>query len=277
RQVSLRQAQANLAANQANLVKARQDYERLKPLVEQDAASKQDLDAAIANLRAAEAAVNANQANVEQTGLSTQTQIQAQEGKVQALRGALRNANLNLDYGTIRAPISGLIGDSLIPVGGLVTPGAAQPLATIVPLDPIWVRFNISEATYLDYKRRAGGKGANLSRRLILADNPLYPHPGRIENTNNQVDVRTGTLEVEARFPNPQHTLLPGQFGRARVQVETRKQALLIPQRAIQQLQSLQTVYTVSADNKVESRVVTTGPHAGDQVIVEQGLKPADR
>src|SRR4051794_15734783 len=136
RQVSLRQAEANLAAAQSNLVKAQQDYERLKPLVEQDAAAKQDLDAATAALRSAEASVRANQATVEQSRLSTETQVQSTQGKVGAQRGALSTAQLNLQYGTIVAPIAGLIGDTLVPVGGLVTPNAAQPLTTIVPLDP---------------------------------------------------------------------------------------------------------------------------------------------
>src|SRR5450759_174256 len=122
RQVSLRQAEANLAAAQSNLVKAQQDYERLKPLVEQDAAARQDLDAAVAALRSAEASVRANQANVEQTRLSTDTHVQSTQGKVAAQRGAVETANLNLEYGTIRAPIGGLIGDTLVPVGGLVNP-----------------------------------------------------------------------------------------------------------------------------------------------------------
>ena len=128
KQVSLLQAEANLAAAQAALVKTQQDYDRLKPLVEQDAAAKQDLDAATAALAAAQASVRANQANVEQARLSTSTQVLAQEGKVNSQRGSLQTAELNLQYGTIKAPISGIIGDTLVPVGGLVTPNAAQPL-----------------------------------------------------------------------------------------------------------------------------------------------------
>lgn len=157
RQVSLRQAEANLAASQSNLVKAQQDHERLKPLVEQDAAAKQDLDAAVAALHSAEASVRANQANVEQARLMTETQVQSTEGKVQAQRGALETASLNVQYGTIRAPISGLIGDTLVPVGGLVNPNAAQPLTNVVPLDPIWVRFKVSEAQYLSFVGKKGG------------------------------------------------------------------------------------------------------------------------
>ncbi len=124
KQVALLQAEANLAVSQANLVKAQQDYDRLTPLVEQEAAAKQELDAAVAALRSGEATVKASQANVDQTRLSTETQIASTQGRVEANRAALRTANLNLEYATIRAPISGLVGDTLLPVGGLVTANA---------------------------------------------------------------------------------------------------------------------------------------------------------
>jgi membrane fusion protein (multidrug efflux system) len=275
RQVSLRQAEANLAAAQSNLVKAQQDYDRLKPLVEQDAAAKQDLDAAAAALRNAEASVRANQATVEQTRLTTETQVQSTEGKAGAQRGALSTAQLNLQYGTITAPISGLIGDTLTPVGGLVTPNSAQPLTTIVPLDPIWVRFKMSEAQVLELRRNPAKNGPALE--LILADNSRFPHTGKIANTLNQVDPRTGTLEVQAEFPNPEHRLLPGQFVRVRYIAEHRTGVILIPQRAVQQNQSVQTVYTLGAGNVVEARVVKTGPRVGESWLIEQGLKPGDR
>jgi membrane fusion protein (multidrug efflux system) len=276
-QLSLSQAEANLAAAQANLTKAQQDYERVKPLVEQDAAPKQDLDTATAALRAAEASVRANQANVDTTRVSTKTQIQSTEGKVDALRGALRNANLNLDYGTIRAPISGLIGDTLVPVGGLVTPASSQALTTIVPLDPIWVRFQISESQYLAFRRRLRDRTRDSRLELVLADDSLFPSRGQIENTQNQVDSKTGTLELQCRFPNPQRTLLPGQFGRVRFQIDERKNAILVPQRAVQQVQSVQTVYTVGPDNKVQARAIVTTERTGDNWIVSQGLQPGDR
>jgi len=275
KQVSLRQAEANLAAAQATLVKAKQDYERLKPLVEQDAAAKQDLDAAVAALAAAEASVRANQANVEQTRLTTDTQVQSAEGKVLAQHGAVDNAELNLQYGTIKAPVDGLISDTQVSVGGLVTPGASQPLATIVPLNPIWVRFKVSEAQYLALRGRPGAQSPNL--QLILADNSRFPSPGRVTNALNQVDPKTGTLELQAEFPNPQHKLLPGQFGRVRYVAEHRTGAILVPQRAVQQNQSLQLVYVVGPGNKVESRPVKTGARVGESWLIEDGLKPGDR
>jgi membrane fusion protein (multidrug efflux system) len=111
----------------------------------------------------------------------------------------------------------------------------------------------------------------------VLADKSEFPHLGRIENALNQVDPKTGTLELQASFPNPQHTVLPGQFGRVRVQVDERKGALSIPQKAVQQLQSMQTVYTVGTDNVVAMRAVTTGDRVGTSWIIEQGLKPGDR
>jgi membrane fusion protein, multidrug efflux system len=275
KQVALLQAEANLAAAQANLLKAQQDNDRLAPLVKEDAAAQQELDTAVAALHAGEATVRASQANVDQTRLSTQTQISSTGGKMDAQRGALRTAALNLEYATIRAPIGGLIGDTLVPVGGLVTANAAQPLTTIVPLDPIWVRFKVTESQYLSFKKNPTLLQSALA--LILADNSEFPQKGRIQNTLNQVDAKTGTLELQASFPNPQHTLLPGQFGKVRVETQLRRNVILVPQRAIQQLQSEQTVMTVGSGNVVELRAITTAERVGENWIVEQGLKPGDR
>jgi membrane fusion protein (multidrug efflux system) len=274
RQVALLQAEANLGSAEATLVKSQQDYERLKPLVEQDAAAKQDLDAATASLRAAEANVRANKANVEQNRLSTSTQIQSTEGKLQAQRGALETAQLNLGYGTITAPISGVIGDTQVPVGGIVNANSAQPLTVIVPLDPMWVRIQMSESQYLAYGRRKAGQDG---LELILADNSTFAHRGQLDSVLNQVDPRTGTLEVQARFPNPEGRLLPGQFGRVRLRTDERKDAILVPQRAVQQVQSMQTVFTVGAGNKVEAHAVKTQERVGEDWIIEQGLKPGDK
>jgi membrane fusion protein (multidrug efflux system) len=199
------------------------------------------------------------------------------QAKVEALEAALNAAELNLRYGTIVAPISGRIGDTLIPVGGLVTPTSAQPLTTIVPLDPIWVRFKVTESDYLAWKRQGGLPAAALPLTLILADTSEFAFIGHIENSLNQVDPKTATLELQARFPNPRHDILPGQFGRVRVQVAERKKAILIPQKAIQQLQSVMTVFTVGPDDKVEVRPVTTGERVGDSWVIERGLQAGDR
>ncbi len=276
-QVSLLLAEANLASAQANLEKARQDYERVKPLAEQDAASRQDLDAATAALSSNQANVRALQAAVDQARLQTSTQIKSTEGKVEALRGTLATAKLNLEYGTIVAPISGLVGDTLVPVGGLANPTATQPLTTIVPLDPIWLRFQVSEDQYLAMK---AGRTVSVKNTppitLVLADNSVFPNKGKIENTTNQVDPKTGTLEMQARFPNPQHLVLPGQFGRVQVETQVRHNVVLVPQRAVLQVQNLRSVFTVEPGDKIAVRPVTTGQRIGENWIVESGLKPGD-
>jgi membrane fusion protein (multidrug efflux system) len=278
RQVALIQAEADLAQAEANLLKAKQDVKRLEPLVEQDAAPKQSLDDALAALQANEANVNARKANVEQAGLSTSTQIESVKAQVEANRALLQTAELNLEYASIRAPISGRIGDSRIQVGGLVTRTAPEPLTTIVPLDPIWVRFQVNEAQAMLYQRlAAAAKADSAPLVLILADGSTHPYQGSFENTVNQVDSRTGTLEVQATFPNPDHTLLPGQFGRVRVRSSEEKGVVLVPQRAVQELQGMQSVLAVDGENKVVMHNVETGERVGDRWVIEQGLKPGDR
>lgn len=278
RQVALLQAQADLAQAQANELKAQQDVDRLTPLVSQDAAAKQDLDNAVAELKAAKANVAARQANVEQTRLSTRIQIETSAAQLEANQALLKTAQLNLEYATVAAPISGRIGDSTVQVGSLVTKNSTQPLTTIVPLDPIWVRFKISEADYL--KSLKDPKGEDLRHahfQLLLADNSVFPYQGHFENATNEVDSKTGTLEIQVTFRNPKHTLLPGQFGRVRLRLRERENALAIPQRAVEELQGLQSVMTVGAGNHAEARTVVLGDRAGDNWVVEQGLKPGDR
>jgi membrane fusion protein (multidrug efflux system) len=275
KQVALIQAQADLAQAQANLLKAKQDVDRLKPLVKEEAAAQQDLDNALAAQQANEANVRLKQAAVEQARLSTRAQIDTASAQVESNKAVLRNAELNLEYAVIRAPISGRIGDSLIQVGGLVSRNSPQPLTTIVPLDPIWVRFKVSEGEYLAGQQKRGAIGQQ-PLQLILADNSTYPFEGRVQNTVNQVDPKTGTLELQATFPNPKHTILPGQFGRVRVTTTEQKNAIVIPQRAVQDLQGLQSVFTVSSDNKVQARTIVPGERVGDRLIVQQGLKAGD-
>jgi membrane fusion protein (multidrug efflux system) len=278
RQVLLLQAEADLAEVKANRVKAQQEVKRLQPLVKERAASQQDLDNAVAALEAADANVKAKEANVEQNRLATKAQIDTTKAQVSTAQATLRSAQLNLGYATIDAPISGRIGDSLIQIGGLVSRNSAQPLTTIVPLDTIWVRFQMSEAEYLDFEKRKGGpQFRKTPLELVLADNSTHPFPGRIENTANTVDPKTGTLEIQATFPNPHHTILPGQFGRVRMRVEDHKNALLVPQRSIQELQGLQSVLTVGPDNKVQARSVVLGERVGERAEVLQGLKEGDQ
>jgi Multidrug resistance efflux pump len=210
KQVALAQAQADQAQAQANLVKSKNDVARLQPLVKQEAASRQDLDNATAALDANQANLDARKANVEQNRLSTRAQIDTTAAQLESAKASLKAAELNLEYATIRAPVSGRIGDTLIPVGGLVTRTSPQPLTTIVPLDPIWVRFKVSEGEYLEQQHRTGhNELSHLPLELVLADGSVYPAIGHIQNTVNQVDPKTGTLEMQATFSNPTHNLLP--------------------------------------------------------------------
>ncbi len=276
-QVALLQAQADLAQAQANLAKAEQDVKRLEPLAKEQAASQQDLDNARAALKANIASVDARKANVEQTRLSTVAQVGTSAAQVESNKALLRGSELNLEYATIRAPIAGRIGDSLIPVGGLVSKTSATPLTTIVPLDPIWVRFKVSESEYLGYQKRKDISMTKIPLELVLADGTTHPFAGHIQNTVNQVDQKTGTLELQATFANPRHNLLPGQFGRVRFRSEERHGALLIPQRAVVETQGLQSVFVVSPDNKALVRSIVPGERVGERWIVNQGLKQGDR
>jgi membrane fusion protein, multidrug efflux system len=277
-QVALVQAQANLAQAKANLLKAQQDVDRLRPLVGQDAASQQDLDNAAAALEASKANVAALTANVDQTRLQARTNIELATAQLESNRALLQTADINLGYATIVAPVSGRIGDSLVQVGGLVSKNSSQPLTTIAPLNPIWVRFKISDAEYLDYMHSLERqKNHVLPVTMVLADGSLYPHTGQIRNNVNQLDTRTGTLEIQCTFPNPEHVILPGQFGRVRVLKQHARNVIVVPQRAVQELQSMQSVFTVGPDNKAQVRNIVTGDRVGDGWIVTQGLKPGDQ
>jgi membrane fusion protein (multidrug efflux system) len=204
--------------------------------------------------------------------LSTRAQIDAAGAQLEAKRAQLRTAELNLEYATIRSPIDGRVGDTLVPVGGLVSRNSNEPLTTVVPLNPIWVRFNVSESEQLAFRSRT-----NAPLELVFGDGTAYPFEGRIQNTVNQVDSKTGTLEMQATFPNPQGAILPGQFGRVRIRVKERSDAILIPQRAVQELQGMQSVLTVGPENKVLARSIVTSDRTGDMWVVEQGLKAGDR
>jgi membrane fusion protein (multidrug efflux system) len=278
KQVALIQAQADLAQAQANLTKAKQDVARLEPLVKEEAAPTQDLDNARAALDANQANVDSRKANLEQTRLSTRSQIDVTAAQVAANEALLRTAELNLEYATIHAPISGRIGDSLIPEGGLVSKTSATPLTTIVPLDPIWVRYKVSEGEYLAYEKRNGtGSGSNTPLELVLADNTVLPYHGKLQNAVNAVDAKTGTLELQATFPNPKHEVLPGQFGRVRFRSDERAGALLVPQRSVVDMQGQQFVLTVGPENKVVPVVVITGDRVGERWVINQGLKAGDK
>ncbi len=258
-QAVLASAKANLATSQARLDKTVNDVKRLTPLAAQQAVSQQELDNAASQRDAAIAQVDAGKAAVEK-------------------------AEFDLSYTTIAAPLDGLIGTTKVKAGNLVGRGESTLLVTISQIDPILFRAGIAEAEYLRVAKRAqddlaqGKAGvAPTPVQLILADGTVHPHEGRLDAVERNIDATTGTLALQIKFPNPDRLVRPGQFGRVRAVIDTRKDALLVPQRAVQELQNLYNVAVVGTDNKVSFRTVKVGPREGNLWVIEEGLKPGDR
>jgi membrane fusion protein (multidrug efflux system) len=197
---------------------------------------------------------------------------------VLAGEASVKNAELNLSYCTITAPIDGMIGQRLVSVGNLVGRGEPTLLATLSALDPLRVSFGLSEAEYLKLTRRMG-KSANspVPIDLILADGTVFPHKGKVTFAERAVDEKTGTLTVVAEFRNPEGIIRPGQFARVRGAIDTVPNATLIPQLAVMEEQSARTVYVVESDNKVALRTVVLGDRYENLVIVTEGVKPGER
>ena len=259
----LANAEQQLAQAEANQVKAQLDVNRYVPLVKEQAVTQQDLD-------------NAVQAN-----LAAQAQVRAAKAQIDAAKAQVAAAQLNLGFTKIVSLIDGIAGVAQAQIGDLVGPTGL--LTTVSTLDPIKVYFPVSERGYLDYvkenpdaaKRAAQEK--QLALELVLADGSLYPNKGTFSFADRQVDVKTGTLRLQGLFPNPGNILRPGQFARVRAVTKTRRGALLVPQRAVTELQGSYQVAVVSKDNKVEIRPVKVGERVGTEWIIEQGLKPRER
>jgi membrane fusion protein (multidrug efflux system) len=247
----------DLASAKTRLVKAQSDVKRYRPLAEMHAVSQADLDAAVAEEGAAQGQVEANEA-------------------------ALRASQITLSYTKIASPLDGLIGMTQAKVGDYVgQPPNPIVLDTVSNVEEVQARFSITERDYLDLMRRIGPPDARKTRfddvELILADGSVYAHRGAIDFADRQINPTTGTLTVQATFPNPERILRPGQYARVRVIIETRKGAILVPQRAVQELQGQQMVSVVGAGDTVEVRTLQMGPRIGSLWLVEKGLQPGDR
>jgi membrane fusion protein (multidrug efflux system) len=255
-EAALAAAKADLAASQARLEKARNDVIRYTPLVAKQAVSKQELDNALAAQDAGTAEVESGKAAVEK-------------------------ATLDLSYTRVTSPIDGLTGQTQVKPGNLVGRGESTLLTTVSQLDPILFRVAATEADYLRIAKRQTAAGGNAPRntdiQLTLADGSLYAHTGKVNFVERAVDATTGTLGVELAFPNPDRLLRPGQYGRARLLLDTNTGALLVPQRAVQELQSIYTVAVVDAGNKVAFRTVKVGQRVGSLWVIAEGLKPGER
>lgn len=262
-QAAVTKAQGDTAASRAALAKADLDLKRLEPLAAQGVSSKQDLD----NARAAR---------------------QLAEANVLSSQGNLDTASANLSYTRLTAPIAGLAGLARVRVGSLVGQGEATLLTTISQIDPVRVSYTISEQLYLSNPKKyqsaansptgAPVKGVEAPKLdLYLADGSKYPLQGSLTFLDRQVDPSTGTFTVLATFPNPEGLLRPGQYAKVRDIREYRKGIVVVPQRAVTELQGAQQLYVVGAGDKVEVRPVTMGERVGNRWIVESGLKPGER
>ena len=253
-------AKAALEKSQATLVQATLKAQRYKPLVEVNAISKQDYDDAYAAQKQAEADVAANKA-------------------------ALQTAALNLGYATVTSPISGRIGKALVTEGALVGQGEVTQLATVQQLDPIYVNLTQSSTDLLNLQHAMAsgqlktiGQGKNKARvTLVTDDGRTYPLPGKLLFSDITVDATTGSVTIRAEFPNPDRTLLPGMYVRAKLEQAVNEAAILVPQQAVIRDLNGSTVLVVGEDNKVAIRPVKTGAAQGDSWVVTDGLKPGDR
>jgi membrane fusion protein (multidrug efflux system) len=262
----LEQAKGDLARAAAQQGKTQQDVTRYTPLAAQGAISKQELD------------------DATQNNLSALAQVESAKAAVASATASLEAANLNLGFTTITAPIDGVAGIANAQVGDFISPQSANPLTTISAVNPILVNFTPSEQDYLRAKRELlrqdeteeHGLG-RLVWELELTDGTIYPLKGKFYALDRQVDISTGSILMQIEFPNPNNFLRPGGFGNIRTVAHIEKGALLVPQRAVTNVQGKYLIAVVGSDNKVNIRPVTVGDRFGTSWIVTEGLKPGDR
>lgn len=258
-QTALDQALGELAKAQAQFMKTKQDVDRDRPLAKEGAISQKELDDSI-------------QAHA------------AAKGSVAAAKAAVEQAKLNLGWTRITAPIDGVVGISKAQIGDLID--VNTELTSVSTLDPIRVYFPVSEQEYFEaaekiqqgYKDRQQGKEYSLALlELVLGGEKVYPHKGQFHLVDRQVDTKTGTIRVAALFPNPNNLLRPGQFARVRAVTRTKEKAILVPQRAVTEMQGSYQVAVVTPENKVDIRPVKVGHRSGSMWIIDHGLKPGER
>lgn len=271
-EATLEQARAEVARQEALWVNAKANYDRFRQLVDEAAVARKELDDATGTERSTFAAVAAARAVVA----ATQASIGANRAAVAAARAAVDKARLDLGFTRILSPVDGIAGVAKAQLGDLVGPGSAEGLTTVSTVDPIKVYVPQSEQDYLR-GARSGQGGQSGPVELILADGSRHPHAGRFVFADRQVDVQTGTIKVAALFPNPGNFLRPGQFARVRAQRSVKGGALLVPQRAVMELQGSHQVAVVGADRKVDIRPVKAGGRVGGLWVIDEGLHPGDR
>lgn len=248
---NLDSVKADLAKAQAEFVRATKDVERLRPLAKEEAVPQRDLDVAVASEGAAKAALDAG-------------------------RSKVTRAQLDVEYAGIRSPLDGVVGRLNVNVGNFVGRGDAVLLTTISSVNPIYVDFSVAEADYLAYRREAG-ETLPKTFELILADGSVYPYKGQFKSVGRMVDQKTGALPIRLSFPNPDGMLRPGQFGKVRLKIAEPRESILLPQRAVSEVQSLKVAYVVAPDGSVALRKLTLGSLADGFWTVQEGLKAGDK
>ncbi|MGZ3558140.1 MAG: efflux RND transporter periplasmic adaptor subunit [Thermodesulfobacteriota bacterium] len=249
----LEQSKGQLAQEKAKWETAKANLERIKPLAEQKAMSLKELDDASGAEQATRAAVIAAQA-------------------------VLNKAQVDLSFTKITCPVDGIAGIAKAQIGNLVGPGSIEELTTVSTVDPIKIYIPMSEQEYLrDLQNGRGHTQRSMPLDLILADGSVHPHKGVFAFADRQVDVRTGTIKVAALFPNPGNILRPGQFAKVRAKTTIKKGALLVPQRAVTELQGSYQVAVVGSDNRVDIRPVKVAERVDNLWAIDEGLKPGDR
>lgn len=257
-QAALDQAKAALLQSEATARQTELNAERNVELFQKKVASEQERD------------------NAVQTAAAAKAQAEAQ-------RAAVEQAQLNLDYTTITAPVDGIAGLAKAQVGDLVGSSTNTALTTVTKVDPIKAYFTVSEQVFGNYSRRYADPAVRaahekeLQFELILADGSIFPQKGELYALENQVDVRTGSLRIAALFPNPGNLLRPGQFARIRVLSDVQKGALVVPQRAVTELQGSYQIAVVGPDNKASVRPAKVGERVGQEWVVTEGVKAGER
>lgn len=252
------EAKGKLYEAETMLAHAESEVKRFKPLA----------DAGAVSIQRYETAVSVYEAN---------------KGNVEAALAGLRLAEINLDYSRVTAPISGVIGLTQFKIGDYVSKTPGSILNTISNINPIKARFSISEQEFLSFRRNAIEESTKGNRRtlnakveMILSDGTLYQFEGRVNVANRQVDPSTGTLMLEASFPNPEKLLRPGQYSKIRSVTKVMTNALVIPTRAISELQGQFQVFVIDSENKVQLRTVKKGPQYGQFTVIESGLNQGE-
>lgn len=263
-QGQLAQAKAQLANDVAVQGRTQLDVEKYEPLAKEQAASQQDLD------------------NAVQNNLAAKATVQTAEAQIKSAEAAVETARINLEFTRLVAPIDGIAGQAQLQVGALVNLGSG-PVTSVSTVDPIKVFFTVGEPQYLAWRQRFPTEAArqtaieNLRLELILADGSTYEHPGKFFFADRQVNESTGAIRIAGVFPNPGNILRPGGYGKVRAVVRIQEGALLVPQRAVSELQGSYQVAIVGDDNKVNIRPVKVGDRIGNQWVIAEGLKPGER